>query len=276
MIKIFMTVRNRLAITKKAIEAIKKHTKLNYQLYIYDNQTNHKINEHFEYFAKQYQKGQIAQVTFTTTESTFNAFSKASTCNFFGLQHEQDPNKNKYDFLMMLDNDIIVMPGWDEKIYRAWKYVIKNKMIDIKVIGQIPGGIKNRDKTEIKIGDMIGRLGTLGGSGLWSVKTNFFSEVGLLNLEALVGHNKKHDQQYWNLLSKSSNGKRYIMGLKEKLGFHCGKYAGSVCNRLTRNKNNPEKEKTIIFEEQEKAIDSVDFNTFYKNIINDTALLKDW
>jgi len=276
MIKIFMTVRNRLAITKKAIEAIKKHTKLNYQLYIYDNQTNHKINEHFEYFAKQYQKGQIAQVTFTTTESTFNAFSKASTCNFFGLQHEQDPNKNKYDFLMMLDNDIIVMPGWDEKIYRAWKYVIKNKMIDIKVIGQIPGGIKNRDKTEIKIGDMIGRLGTLGGSGLWSVKTNFFSEVGLLNLQALVGHDKKHDQQYWNLLSKSSNGKRYIMGLKEKLGVHCGKYAGSVCNRLTRNKNNPEKEKMIIFEEQENAIDSVDFNTFYKNIINDTALLKDW
>jgi len=95
-------------------------------------------------------------------------------------------------------------------------------------------------------------------------------------LQALVGYDKKHDQQYWNLLSKSSNGKRYIMGLKEKLGVHCGKYAGSVCNRLTRNKNNPEKEKMIIFEEQENAIDSVDFNTFYKNIINDTALLKDW
>jgi hypothetical protein len=271
-----MTVRNRLAITKKAIQAIKKHSKLDHQLYVYDNQTNHRINEHFEYFGKLYQKGQIAQVTFTTTQSTFNAFSKASTCNFFGLQHEQDPKKGTYDFLVMIDNDIIVTPGWDEKLKRAWKYVIKNKMNNVKVIGQLPGGIKNRDKTQIKIGDMIGRLGALGGSGLWSVKPNFFTEVGLLNLQALVGHDKKHDQQYWNLLSRASKGQRYIMGLKEKLGIHCGRRAGSVCNRLTRNRNNPQKETKILFEEQEQKINGVDFNMFYKSIINDKYLVGDW
>lgn len=276
MIKIFMTVRNRLAITKKAIQAIRKHSRLEYQLYVYDNQTNYRVNEHFEYFAKLYQKGQIAQVTFTTTPSTFNAFSKASTCNFFGLQHEQDPNKNKYDFLVMIDNDVIVTPEWDIKLKRAWKYVTKNKMGNVKVIGQLPGGIKHRDKAQHKIGDMIGRMGSLGGSGLWSVRPNFFTDVGFLNLGMLVGHDKKHDQQYWSLLSRAAHGNRYIMGLREKLGLHCGRRAGSVCNRLTRNRGNPDKENKILFEEQEEKIDSVDFDTFYKTIMHDKALIGDW
>ena len=50
MIKIFLTVRNRLAITKKCIQAIHKHSTMPYQLYVYNNQTNYKLDEHFEYF----------------------------------------------------------------------------------------------------------------------------------------------------------------------------------------------------------------------------------
>lgn len=277
MIKIFMTVRNRLAITKKAIQAIKKHSKLDHQLYVYNNQTNYRIDEHFEYFSKLYQKGQITQVMFTTTDSTFNAFSKASSCNFFGLQHEQDPNKMKYEFLVMLDNDIIVTPGWDENIKKGWQYVIKHKMNNIKVIGQLPGGIKNREKKIYEIDEkLFGKIGKLGGSGLWSVRPNFFTDVGLLNLNILVGHDKKHDQQYWGLMQKASKGQRYIMGLGEKLGFHCGRRAGSVCNRLTRNKSNPQKDKMILFEEQEEKIDSVGFDTFYNSILNDNKLMREW
>jgi len=119
MIKIFMTVRNRLAITKKAIYALKKHSKLPYQLFVYDNATNYRIKEHFSYFLKLYQKGQIAQITFTTTDSTFNAFSKASTCNFFGQQHEEDPKKYTYDFILMIDNDIIANKGMIDKLVRT-------------------------------------------------------------------------------------------------------------------------------------------------------------
>jgi len=275
MIKIFMTVRNRLAITKKAIYALKKHSKLPYQLFVYDNATNYRIKEHFSYFLKLYQKGQIAQITFTTTDSTFNAFSKASTCNFFGRQHEEDPKKHTYDFLLMIDNDIIVTPEWDLKLQRAWNHVRKNKIDHIKVIGQIPGGIKSRVDS-IKIGDMVGRTGKLGGSGLWSVRPNFFTDVGFLNLNSLVGHDKKHDQQYWSLLGKSSQGKPYIMGLNQNLGIHCGKWAGSVCNRLTRNKGNKDKEQKILFEDQEKRIDNLNFDEFYKEIINDRSLCKDW
>ena len=128
---------------------------------------------------KRYAKGDISQITFTSEATTFNAFSKASTSNFFGLQHEQDPNKNKYLFLVLMDNDIIVTPGWDLKIRAAWQYIVRNKMRNIKVVGQRPGGIKNVDKKAHKIaGEMTAKVGRLGGSGLWSVRPDFFRDVG--------------------------------------------------------------------------------------------------
>ena len=232
--------------------------------------------EHFDFFHELYARGIIAQVTFTTEESTFHAFSKASTSNFFGLQHEQDPKKHKYEFLMMLDNDIIVTPNWDGYLKEAWDYVKSNRIKHIKVIGQLPGGIKSKFEKHRIHKNMVGQAGVLGGSGLWSVRPDFFSTVGLLNLKPLIGQHKKHDQQYWTKLQSSSPGKPYIMGINKKLGIHCGKRAGSVCNRLTRNKNNTNKENLIKFEESEKVIDATDFKTFYDSIVEDKALLNNW
>jgi len=277
MVKIFISVRNRLAITKKCIEAIKRHSEIpNAQIYVYDNATNYLIGEHFKYFADLYKRNQISQVTFTTETSTFNAFSKASTCNFFGQQHEQDPNKDNYHFLVMLDNDVIVTPGWDIKLKRAWKYVTKSKLNNVKVIGQLPGGIKNCDPTVHKIDGIEARIGTLGGSGLWSVRPNFFKDVGFLDLKRLVGQDKKHDQHYWQKMQAASGGKHYIMGLKVKLGYHVGALVGSVCNRLTRNKNDPNAKEKIKFEEQEKTIGGMTFDQFYEKITHNTKIVRGW
>jgi len=276
MIKIFITVRNRLAITKKCIESLILHSELPHSIYVYDNASNYRLEEHFMFFHELYNRKLISQVTFTSEASTFNAFSKASTCNFFGLQHEQDPKKDSYDFLLMLDNDIIMTPGWDVTLKKAWDYVAKKKLRHVKVIGQLPGGIKSKKESHKINSDLIGRVGTLGGSGLWSVRPNFFTDVGYLNLRQLVGHDKKHDQQYWRLLTRASAGKPYIMGVNKKLGVHCGKQAGSVCNKLTRNRGKKNKEELIKFEKAEERIDSMDFKTFYKNIVNDQLLIKDW
>lgn len=276
MIKIFLTVRNRLAITKKCIHALKTHSKIPHSIYVYDNASNYLVENHFAYFCKMYMEGYIDQICFTTEKTTFNAFSKASTCNFFGHQHEQDPKKDKYDFLMMIDNDIIVTPEWDLKLREAWKYVIKNKLKDVKVIGQLPGGIKSRDGDPIKITEkMFGKIGKLGGSGLWSVKPNFFRDVGFLNLNELVGHDKKHDQLYWRLLEKSTGGRKYIMGLNQKLGIHCGKQAGSVCNSLTRGVPKERTEK-IKFRHAEEKISNLSFDDFYNSIKDNKQLIGDW
>jgi len=276
MIKIFLTVRNRLAITKKCIESLILHSEIPHKIYVYDNASNYRVKEHFDFFHELYVKKFISQVTFTTEDSTFKAFSKAATCNFFGKQHNLDPKKHKYDFLLMLDNDIILTPGWDTTLKTAWDYVNGKKLNHIKVIGQLPGGIKSKIEKHQISKDLFGKAGTLGGSGLWSVRPDFFKTVGFLDLKALVGHDKKHDQLYWRLLQTSSPGKPYIMGVDKKLGIHCGREAGSVCNKLTKNRNKPDKYDLIKFEDAEKNIDSQDFKTFYNNILNDKVLIGDW
>ena len=78
-----------------------------------------------------------------------------------------------------MDNDIIVTPKWDLKVRAAWEYITRKKMKNIKIISQRPGGIKNVSKDPHTIaGDMTGVVGQLGGSGFWSVRPNFFSDVG--------------------------------------------------------------------------------------------------
>jgi len=278
MIKIMITIRNRLAITKKCFTALKKHSKLEHEIYVYDNLTNYRIQEHFDYFKTLYKERQIAQVTFNTEVSTFNAFSKAVASNQFGMTHEMDPNKDKYDFLLMLDNDIIVTPGFDEILSHAWRAVKKRNLNNIKVIGQLPGGIKKKQTIEKGLGKIIAKQGEFGGSGLWSIRSNFFTDVGFLDIKKLVNQDKKHDQLYWQLLSKSTNGKPYIAGLGVKLGLHVGKISGSICNRLSRNKKLPKNKRLelIKFEDAEKKIDALSFDEFYNTIKNDKALINNW
>lgn len=273
MIKIFLSVRNRLAITKKCIVALRKHSKIPLQIYVYNNLTDYKLDEHFAYFYKLLNKGIISQLTFNTERSTFGAFSKASACNQFGLLHEQDPNKKKIFFLLFLDNDIILHPDWDTTLVQAWRDVKKIGLNNVKVIGQLPGGIKSKTPLKQKIAGVEAKIGKLGGSALWSVQTNFFDQIGYLNISKLIGHNKKHDQHYWNLLDRATKGESYILGLKKSLGLHAGKYAGSVCNRLTVNNNDTE---TIKFKKAEKEIQNMSFDEFYKKIKNDKSLVNTW
>ena len=277
MIKIFLTVRNRLAITKKCIHALKAHSVLPHQIYVYNNDTNHLLDRHFSYFYKMYEQGVIDQISFTKDATTFNAFSKAATCNLFGLQHEQDPNKDKIGFLVFLDNDIIVTPKWDKTLLKAWTYVYQKNMNNIKVIGQLPGGIKYKSKEPYEVSEgLVGHVGKLGGSGLWSVRTNFFTDVGTLDLKLLVGQAKGHDQKYWTKLEQKTRGQGYIMGLKTKLGIHCGRDAGSVCNNLTRHRNKSTKNDVIKFAHNEEKIDNIPFDEFYEKIKNDSFLANDW
>lgn len=276
MFKVMLTVRNRLAITKKCISALYKHSITPFQLFVYDNQTSFKTDEHFGYFYKLYRKDLITKITFNTTDSTFNAFSKAVASNEFGYLHEMDPNKDKYNFLLFLDNDCIVTKGWDEIIIQAWKDVNNAGLKNIKIIAQSPGGIKNKKPLNRKIAGLDAKIGTLGGSGFWTVRPNFFQDVGFLDIKRLVGHAKKHDQEYWILLSKSAKGSEYILGLDKKLAIHCGGIAGSCCNVLTRTRQKQNSEELIKFEQQDDLISKMSFEEFIKYIVNNKKLIGDW
>ena len=260
MIKIAMSVRNRLAVTKKSIESLYRHTETEFQLYIYDNRTNYKLKEHFEFFWKMYEEGMIHQITFNTKESVFNAFDKAAALNCFGHNHTQDPNRKKYDFLLFLDNDMLVMPGWDKMIKAGWNYVNRRNMKHVKIISQYPGGIKNANPQIHKINGKKAVVGRLGGSGFWSVRPDFYQDVGFLNLTNLVGFAKKHDQEYWKLLSK--HNREYIMGITANMVLHTGTLAGSICNVIGYG-TNKEKEKKIRFKKEEEKIESMTFDEYY-------------
>jgi len=277
MIKIFLSVRNRLAITKKAIEALERHSTIPHSIYIFDNCTNYRIREHWEFGYNLYKHGLVDQYTFNTERSTFNAFSKAVACNQFGQQHLMDPKWKKYDFITILDNDIIVLPNWDRIILDAWRDVHKYGLDDqIRIIGQIPGGIKSTKKTDKKFAGCNAVLGKLGGSAFWNISTNFFRDVGYLDIKKLIGYNKRHDQLYWNLLEKANKGKPYILGLDKKLCVHCGSMAGSVCNKLTKFRGQKDQLRKRKFEEADKKIDNMTFNEFLNLINNNQKMMKDW
>ncbi len=276
MYKIFISVRNRLQVTKKCIESIIRHSDLPNQIYIYDNITDYKLKEHFEYFYNLIKNNLISQYTFNTKESTFNAFSKVVSCNQFGNNHLMDPDKNNYDFLLFLDNDILVMPNFDTILTKSWKDVNNLNLKNIKIIGQYPGGIKSTKQLKEKIGGFNCKIGKLGGSGFWSVRPNFFSDIGFLDVKKFVNIHKRHDQMYWRKLDEKSENKEYILGLETKLCIHCGKMAGSVCNTLTKNQRNKNINDLIKFEKAEEDIEKMTFQQFFDKVKNDKSLMNDW
>jgi len=179
MYKVFLTVRNRLAITKMCVLALLKHSKLENNIYVYDNLTDVNLSEHFSLWHKLYEKGLIKQVTFSSLTSTFGAFSKVVSSNLFGFQHSQDPFREKTEFLVLLDNDVIVTPGWDLVLRNAWKDTNKLGLRQIKIISQWPGGISDRKPVFENIAGVKAEIGKLGGSGIWSVRNDFFDKVKL-------------------------------------------------------------------------------------------------
>jgi len=270
MAKIAICVRNRLGVTKKCIEALIKHSKYRHKIYVFDNLTNYRLKEHFDYFYELFDNKIIQQYVVNSEESTYNAFSKAVALNHFGIMHEMDPNKHKYNFLVFLDNDIIVTPDWDERMRVVWKYIYKRNMTNIKVVGQLPGGIKFLKPINEKVLGMTIYTGKYGGSGLWSVRNNFFEDIGFLKIKDFVGKNKQHDQMYWKKLDTKTKGKEYILGVKTKFGIHVGSLAGSICNSLERQKRD------IKFKEADKIIEQYPFDSFYSLISKNKEMVNGW
>jgi len=266
MIKIGITVRNRLGITKKCIEALLKHSTIPHQIYIYDNLTDYKLESHFAFYHTLLRKKLVHQVTFNTKESTYNAFSKAISLNQFAMNHNQDPEKNKCEMLVTLDNDVIVMPGWDKILRDAFINIKQFKIKNVYVIGQYLGGaIKYGQWLERDIAGYKAYHGKLGGSCLWASRPDFYDKVGMLDPKPLVGFNKKHDQHYWTQMEKLTNGGPYILGLDAPLLLRGGPIAGSVCNVIGFS-NAPHKIKQVQYQKQDEYIESLSFKEFYRKL----------
>ena len=270
MIKIAITVRNRLAITRKCIESLVQHSTVPHQIYIYDNLTDYRLEDHFSYYNTLLRKKLIHQVTFNTAVSCYNSFSKAISLNDFGMHHEQDHQKNNYEMLVTLDNDIILRKEWDKILLKAWNDINRLQLKNIYVITQYLGGaVKYGKWLDQKLGGYRAYHGKLSGSCLWASRPNFYEEVGYLDPKTLININKKHDQYYWTKMETLSKGQPYVLGLDAPLLLRGGPIAGSVCNVIGYS-NNPEKIKHVRYIEQDKYIDSMNFKDFYKKLNKET------
>ncbi|MCK5604574.1 hypothetical protein KAR91_21985 [Candidatus Pacearchaeota archaeon] len=268
MIKIAMCIRNRLEVTKKAIHFLMKHTKSEFQLYLYDNLTTYRRKDHFDYMCKLFDAGIATQITFNTEKSTFSAFSKAVALNSFGRLHEEDPKKDQCEFILFIDNDIIVQPKWDLIVSRAWQDVIERNLNNIKVIGQHPGGCTEATLLQHQIAGYDAVVGKFGGSGFWAVQSNFYRDVGFLDLKLLVGLDKKHDQHYWTKLNQASNSQKYLMVMKAPLALNGGNIAGSICNVIGYGNKSKENLQKIEYSAADEKIGKMSFSEFYETIKN--------
>ena len=271
MIKICITVRNRLAITKKCIESLERFTCSEKSIHIYDNLTNYRFDEHLEYYMQLYTEGIIDKFVINSEQSTYNCFSKAVCFNEFGFNHIQDPGRDKTNFLVLLDNDMLVCPAWDIYVRAIMEYISDKKQFDdIRIITQNPGGVTDR-KQSFKVFDMGFEIGVHGGSGFWCLRPNFFDDIGFLDLNLVKGINKKHDQNYWDKIAKKTKGRPYSLAINKKLALHTGPLlSGSVCDILTKHNNDQQQ---IKFEELDKQIENISFEDFYKQIKDEPRCL---
>ncbi|KKK73581.1 hypothetical protein LCGC14_2892410, partial [marine sediment metagenome] len=191
------------------------------------------------------------------------AFSKVVASNMFADQHKGDPKGGECDYIVCLDNDMIVTPGWDSRVNLIWRAVIDKPRVlgNTKIIGQI--GIMSKQQTLVDIGEnervVIGKKG---GSGFWVVLPNFFEEWGRLNIRHFIGKHKGYDGAYWAQIEKTHSGV-YTAGIDGRpLVYHCGDMVGSVCLRLEEGQV-PTSE---IAQRADEQLGRMDFAEFYEMV----------
>ena len=232
------TVRNRLQMTKYTLEQLFRSVNFNnweLEIFLYDNLSEFDMEERAQYYGKLLRERWLTQVTFNTKGSTDNAFSKAAANNQFADFHMNSLDKRSIRYLIMMDNDMLCLPGWLEQFDKAWKDVRSDPKLkkEISIVTQHPGGVMGRKRFSIN-GTEYTR-GTSGGSGLWIVKNDFYDRIGKLNLAKLVGKNKAHDQHYWYRIQRKTGVYNYAVTVFCQKVLHLGGICGSVCNSLHQN-----------------------------------------
>lgn len=253
---IHISARNRLGFTDKCLEALWAYTdtgKIDLRVFLFDNGTDKENQKKiFKYYTDMLSEGLIHTLIINSKDALHNAFGKAVSSNQFAYLQKVWPDA---DYMTILDNDVwIVDKTWTKKISSVFQAFGEDPDYadQIKVVSQAPGGICG-EKEWLEIEGMEVMLGVYGGSGFWNVRGNFFEDVGVLNLQDLVGHDKKHDQEYWKLCMKRTKNAKYVAGINHPMSIHAGD-GFSICNALTAGKMGHKEEK----EQRLKQIEVID------------------
>jgi len=235
-IRVMISTRERLEYTIKCIQALERFTKNDLEIFLFDDRSKENLAERFQYYKYLVENNKIAHLEILPSDSkiSFNTFGKAVSWNIFGYISSFMFPEQYFDWILLIDNDIIVRKeGWDTKLIETWRRINQYKELKtIQVVTQAPGGIMG-EKLEFDLEDGYKiRVGSAGGSGFWFLKKDYFKNMGLLPLKFLIGKSKGHDQLSWQLHQLRTNSRRYVAGLWDKLALHIG-HNRSICNYLT-------------------------------------------
>lgn len=285
-LKIMITCRDRIHLTQKTIESIYENTKLfsNIDIYCFDNLSELDIPR-MEYFQNLLKNDKIVHYSYDTTKSLSNCFGKAVLyrrwLDMINLENSLKFKFKKIEetYYLLIDNDMIVCPKWDEFFLSAIKYSTPTTHFLVKY----PGGttklsayekgseIKNEFNNNEKIKIVFGLGG--GGSGFWFMNDNMIKKHmnrwTYLEISETYSKFKRHDSTMWNSIIKSTKSMnpisyliRVVPSYKEfPLVLHLGGKIGSICNSLTEKRFNKSK---VEFEKNEKEIKNMSVTEIIK------------
>ena len=246
-LNVMLTCRERTYFTQKVIEALHENTskfhKIN--IYCYDNLSDLGSGR-MSIFEELLEEKKIVYYSYDTTTSTNKSFPKSIIYNdwFYKMAtFNKMPNTDETRYYLMIDNDMVVCPYWDEFFLSAADHALPSTRYLVKR----PGGmvarrgkihtkeVENRYNKEEKFDLMYASFG--GGSGFWFMNQNMLNKhVWIQNVAvSSYGNHRGDDIAIWRAIDKF-NGKQtqYVAGitaLKEKpLVLHMGSVLGSMCN----------------------------------------------
>lgn len=291
-----LTTRDRPILTQKTIESLHVNSTqfCAINIYVFDNYSDPTI-ERFGIFSNLLQSNKICYYSYDTKISSGNCFPKIPahrrwrdmmlTNRTIRLRNKIDLNIE--DFYLLIDNDMLVGPGWDEYFISVSK-LIESRFPTIHFIIKWPGGVsrtaqKQADKIQLanvfnsreKI--MAGISGAGGSSGFWFMTHNMLSLFEWSPEWIMKTYNrfKQHDTLAWALIrSKHGVNAKYVAGVippneeENPLVIHLGGKAGSICNALTAGEYQNVKGEFNIREKDWKNLSAKKLFQKYKHIAN--------
>ena len=261
-LSVIIPTRDRDVLTIKAIESVRKTSKLfkEVNIYVFDNLTN-PSPKRIELFSKLLSDKKIQYYSYDTSISLSDCFAKAIVFQRWiqmmktshNLRRLTDVTKLE-DYYLLLDSDMIIGDGWD-KYFLTANMELRNSEPDlhffVKFIGGIPKAAREHPATRIHTiscqdGEELKVMCSIhgGGSGFWF--SNFLQLCklewpieGLLNTYKRF---KRQDSTSWSIIKQKYNmvPTRYVAGVippdkDNPLVLHMGEVLKtSMCNVLNQ------------------------------------------
>ena len=294
-LEVMIPVRERIHITQKCIESIHDNSKIfnNINISVFDNNSILENNSRLSIFQNLLSQGKIKYYSYDTDVSSHNCFGKAVAFKRWiqymktddelrKLKQIHPPEKNYY---MLVDNDFIMGPRWDEFFISTVDQIQKYEK-ETRFIVQSPGGVvqSHRDNgntitlTNLFTRESFDTLSCSGGgsSGLWFMNYDMLSKLEweVQYLAHTYKQNKRHDSTTWikikNEIPANSN---YVTGIivpdylsPFALHMSSSEFCTSICNKLTNRTFDQEYTSILDMDEKIKDLSHQELYEIHKDI----------